>query len=87
MMEDSTMDEGRMAMLVKDALAESKRNDCEFVGVRAIDAGAWRIELMDVMLKQEPFTVRVNAEATASDSDIKESIRRAIAEHYSTSSY
>jgi hypothetical protein len=86
-MEDSTMDEGRLAGLVKDALAESKRNDCEFVGVRATDAGAWRIELMDVMLKQEPFTLKVNAEAAASDSEIKESIRRAVAEHYSTSSY
>jgi hypothetical protein len=82
------MGEGRMAMLVKDALAESKRNDCEFVGVRVGGAGgAWHIELMDVMLKQEPFTLKVNAEAAASDSEIKESIRRAVAEHYSTSSY
>ncbi|MDT7540844.1 MAG: hypothetical protein QOE33_748 [Acidobacteriota bacterium] len=81
------MDEGRVTELAKEAIKESKRNDCEFISVRAVEAGAWRIELMDVMLKQEPFTVSVSAQDAASDSAIKESIRRSVAEHYSLASY
>ena len=81
------MDEKRMAGLAQEALAESKRNDCEFVGVSAGASGAWRIDLMDVMLKREPFSVSVSAQEAASDSAIKESIRRAVAEHYSIASY
>jgi hypothetical protein len=81
------MDEGRMVELAKEALADSKRNDCEFVGARGDGAGAWRIELMDVMLKREPFAVTVRVEADASDAMIKDVIRRAIAEHYSIDSY
>jgi hypothetical protein len=77
-----------MAELAKETLAESKRNDCEFTGVRAAPAaGAWQIELMDVMLKREPFTISVSAQEAVSDSAIKESIRRAVAEHYSIASY
>ena len=81
------MDEGRMAELAKEAVADSKRNDCEFVGARSEGAGAWRIELMDVMLKREPFAVSVRAGADAPDSEIKDAIRRAVAEHYSIDSY
>ena len=81
------MDERRMTDLAKEALAESERNDCEFVAVRASGAGAWRVELMDVMLKREPFTVAVRAGEKASDSEIKDAIRRAVAEHYSIDSY
>jgi hypothetical protein len=79
------MNEGRMVELAKAAIADSKRNDCEFVGVRAGGDGAWSIKLMDVMLKREPFEVSVGAGAT--DAEIKESIRRAIATHYSLDSY
>ncbi|MDQ3907460.1 MAG: hypothetical protein M3268_03860 [Acidobacteriota bacterium] len=81
------MDEGRMAELAKEALADSRRNDCEFVGVRVVGAGVWRIELMDVMLKREPFAVSVRADAGMPDSEIKDAIRRAVAEHYSIDSY
>jgi hypothetical protein len=81
------MDEGRMAELAKEALAESRRNDCEFVGARAEGTGAWRIELMDVMLKREPFAVSLRTGADASDAAIKEAVRRAVAEHYSIDSY
>ena len=76
-----------MTELVKAALAESKRNDCEFVGVRAAGAGAWRVELMDVMLKREPFSVELRAGASATDEEIKDALRRAVAEHFSAESY
>jgi hypothetical protein len=76
-----------MTQLAKDALAESKRNDCELTSVGESGAGAWRIELMDVMLKREPFVVKVNADDAASEQEIKDAIRRAIAEHFSTASY
>jgi hypothetical protein len=81
------MDEQRMTELARAALAESKRNDCEVTGAKRDAGGAWRVELMDVMLKREPFAVRVGADDTASDEEIKEAIRRAIAEHYSVESY
>ncbi|MFN2595604.1 MAG: hypothetical protein ABR563_00170 [Pyrinomonadaceae bacterium] len=82
------MDERKLTELAKDALAESKRNDCEFVGARAADAGAWRVELMDVMLKREPFAVEVRAdEENGDDEEIKDAIRRAVAEHFSRESY
>jgi vacuolar-type H+-ATPase subunit F/Vma7 len=76
-----------MTELAKEALAESKRNDCELTSVRESSAGAWRIELMDVMLKREPFVVSVSADDSAPDQEIKEAIRRAVAEHFSTESY
>ncbi len=81
------MDEGRMTELAREALADSKRNDCELTGVRAGAGGAWRVELMDVMLKREPFAVIVRTGAGANDSEIKDAIRRAVAEHYSIDSY
>jgi vacuolar-type H+-ATPase subunit F/Vma7 len=76
-----------MTQLAKDALAESKRNDCELTNVRESGAGAWRIELMDVMLKREPFVVKVSADDSTSEQEIKDAIRRAVAEHFSTASY
>ena len=76
-----------MTELVKAALAESKRNDCEFVGVRAAGEGAWRVELMDVMLKREPFAVELSADDSATDEEIKDALRRAVAEHFSAESY
>jgi hypothetical protein len=81
------MDEQRMTELARAALAESRRNDCEITGVKADANGAWRVQLMDVMLKREPFAVRVNAEDSSTDEEIKEAIRRAVAEHYSVESY
>lgn len=79
------MDAQRLESLAREALAESKRNDCEFVAVREVAGGAWEVELMDVMLKREPFRVRVAA--GAGDAVIKDSIRRAVAEHFSIESY
>jgi hypothetical protein len=76
-----------MTELVKAALAESKRNDCEFVGVSDAGAGAWRVELMDVMLKREPFSVELRADDSATDEEIKDALRRAVAEHFSAESY
>ncbi|MFL6228066.1 MAG: hypothetical protein ACJ741_04745 [Pyrinomonadaceae bacterium] len=81
------MDEQTMTGLVKDALAESKRTDCELINVKPDAGGAWRVELMDVMLKREPFAVRVSAGDSASQEEIKEALRRAVAEHYSIESY
>ncbi len=81
------MDERRIEELAREALAESERNDCELVGVRAAGGGAWRIELMDVMLKREVFSVNVRADESSPAGAIKDSIRRCIAEHYSIESY
>jgi vacuolar-type H+-ATPase subunit F/Vma7 len=81
------MDERKLTELVKEALAESKRNDCELINVKPDAGEAWRVELMDVMLKREPFAVRVSAGESASEQEIKESLRRAIAEHFSIESY
>jgi hypothetical protein len=81
------MDERKMTELAKAALAESKRNDCELISVKPDEGSAWRVELMDVMLTREPFAVRVSAGESYSDQEIKESLRRAIAEHFSIESY
>ncbi|MCA1631780.1 MAG: hypothetical protein LC785_18020 [Acidobacteria bacterium] len=81
------MDEQRLTELARAALAESKRTDCEVTGVKADGGGAWRVELMDVMLKREPFAVRVGADDTSTEEEIKEAIRRTVAEHYSLESY
>ena len=81
------MDEQGMTELARAALVESKRTDCEVTGAKAEAAGAWRVELMDVMLKREPFTVRVEADDSSTEEEIKEALRRAVAEHYSVESY
>ena len=80
------LDEPRMTELAKQALAESERNDCELTGVTRRGA-AWRVELMDVMLKREPVAVEVRADTASGDQEIKDAIRRAIAEHFSAESY
>lgn len=80
------MDEARMKELAGEALGESKRNDCELIGVRA-GGGEWSIELLDVMQKREAFTVRVRVAPEATDAEIKDAIRRGIAEHFSLESY
>jgi hypothetical protein len=81
------MDEQKMTELAKAALAESKRNDCELIDVKPVGAGAWRIELMDVMLKREPFRISVSADDASPETEIKDAIRRAVAEHFSIESY
>jgi vacuolar-type H+-ATPase subunit F/Vma7 len=81
------MDERKMTELARAALAESKRNDCELINVKPDANGTWRVELMDVMLKREPFAVRVSADESASEEEIKEALRRAVAEHFSIESY
>ena len=81
------MDEQRLMGLAKEAIADSKRTDCEVISVKPDANDAWRVELMDVMLKREPFAVRVNADESATEQEIKEAFRRAIAEHYSMESY
>ena len=77
------MDERKITELAKEALAESKRNDCELVGVRASGAGAWRVELMDVMLKRETFAIDLRGDDATAEEEIKDAIRRAVAEHFS----
>jgi hypothetical protein len=81
------MDEQRMMELAKAALADSKRNDCELIGVKSVGAGAWQIELMDVMLKREPFSVSLVADDSSPETEIKDALRRAIAAHFSIESY
>lgn len=81
------MDDKRMGELAKSAIADSKRNDCEFVGVRVGSEGRWYVKLMDVMLKREPFEVSILTVEDTSDAEIKDAIRRAIATHYSLDSY
>ena len=81
------MDEQRLTALATEAIADSKRTDCEVVGVKAEAEGAWRVELMDVMLKGEPFSVRIATDGSQSEQELKEALRRAIAEHYSMESY
>ncbi|HEV2803074.1 MAG TPA: hypothetical protein VGW12_21585 [Pyrinomonadaceae bacterium] len=79
----------RMEALARQALAESRRNDCEFISVATTDGAAhsWSIDLLDVLHKQEPFRVTLEAAPAATDEEIKEAIRRGIAEHFSATSY
>ena len=79
----------RLEELARQALAESRRNDCEIVSVNvAADAEhSWSISLLDVMQKQEPFSVKLEAAPASTDEEIKEAIRRGIAEHFSATSY
>lgn len=75
--------------LARQALAESQRNDCQIVSVAAQDGaeGSWSIDLLDVMQKQEPFRVTLEAAPASTEEEIKEAIRRGIAEHFSAASY
>ena len=75
--------------LARTALAESQRNDCQIVSVAAKEDAehSWSIELLDVMQKQEPFRVTLVAAPASTEEEIKEAIRRGIAEHFSAASY
>ena len=75
--------------LARHALTESRRDDCQIVSVAAQDEAehTWSIDLLDVMQKQEPFRVTLVAAPASSEEEIKEAIRRGIAEHFSAASY
>jgi DNA-binding transcriptional LysR family regulator len=75
--------------LARQALAESRRNDCELISVAATAGSehSWTIDLLDVMQEQEPFRVTLEAAPASTDEEIKEAIRRGIAEHFSATSY
>jgi DNA-binding transcriptional LysR family regulator len=79
----------RLEELARQALAESRRNDCELISVAAAEGRehSWSIDLLDVMQKQEPFRVTLEAAPASSEEEIKEAIRRGIAEHFSAASY
>ena len=79
----------RLEELARQALADSNRNDCQFVSVTEKDGArnVWSIDFLDVMQKQEPFRVTLEAAPASSEEEIKEAIRRGIAEHFSASSY
>ncbi|HEY0083960.1 MAG TPA: hypothetical protein VGB61_14370 [Pyrinomonadaceae bacterium] len=79
----------QMEELARQALAESRRNDCELISVAAADGSehTWSIDLLDVMQAQEPFRVTLEAAPASTDEEIKEAIRRGIAEHFSATSY
>lgn len=75
--------------LARQALAESRRNDCELISVAATEGAkhSWSIDLLDVMQQQEPFRVTLETAPASTDEEIKEAIRRGIAEHFSATSY
>ncbi|HEY0097872.1 MAG TPA: hypothetical protein VGB76_02860 [Pyrinomonadaceae bacterium] len=75
--------------LARQALLESRRNDCEIVSVKAKDGAenSWSIDLLDVLHTQEPFRVTLEVAPASSEEEIKEAIRRGIAEHFSAASY
>ncbi|HLL72910.1 MAG TPA: hypothetical protein VK363_15815 [Pyrinomonadaceae bacterium] len=79
----------RLEELARQALADSNRNDCQFVSAAAKDGAVntWSIDFLDVMQKQEPFRVTLEVAPAGSEEEIKEAIRRGIAEHFSASSY
>ena len=79
----------QMEELARQALKESQRNDCELISVAAKDGAehSWSIDLLDVMQKQEPFRVTLEASPASTEEEIKEAIRRGIAEHFSAASY
>jgi hypothetical protein len=80
----------RLEELARQALAESRRNDCELISVTAAAGGAahsWTIDLLDVMQQQEPFRVTLETAPASTEEEIKEAIRRGIAEHFSATSY
>ncbi|HZG52855.1 MAG TPA: hypothetical protein VEZ40_12035 [Pyrinomonadaceae bacterium] len=78
----------RLEELARQALTESRRNDCELISVAAAGGSGhtWSIDLLDVMEEQEPFRVTLDAAPGSTDEEIKEAIRRGIAEHFSAAS-
>jgi DNA-binding transcriptional LysR family regulator len=79
----------QMEELARQALTESQRNDCQIVSVAAKEGteNSWIIDLLDVMQKQEPFRVTLEAAPGSTVEEIKEAIRRGIAEHFSAAGY
>jgi hypothetical protein len=79
----------RLEELARQALAESRRNDCELISVAEAEdpPHSWSINLLDVMQQQEPFRVMLEAAPASTEEEIKEAIRRGIAEHFSAASY
>ncbi|HEV2880030.1 MAG TPA: hypothetical protein VGX24_01890 [Pyrinomonadaceae bacterium] len=83
------MEVERLEELARQALAESRRNDCEVISVKAAEGAehSWSIDLLDVLHGQEPFRVTLEAAPASTEEEIKEAIRRGIAEHFSAKSY
>jgi hypothetical protein len=79
----------RMDELARRALEESGRNDCQLVSVTNTvgAANTWSIDFLDVMQRQEPFRVTLSAAPASTEEEIKEAIRRGIAEHFSAAGY
>ena len=79
----------QLTELARQALEESARTDCQLVSVVAKDGteNGWSIDFLDVMQEQEPFRVNLEVAPAASAEEIKEAIRRGVAEHFSASSY
>ena len=79
----------QMEELAREALVESQRNDCQLVSVAAKEGTehSWSIDFLDVMQQQEPFRVTLEAAPASTSEEIKEAIRRGIAEHFSATSY
>lgn len=79
----------RLEELARQALIDSKRTDCELISVAAAKGAehTWSIDLLDVMQLQEPFRVTLEAAPASTDEEIKEAIRRGIAEHFSATNY
>jgi len=73
--------------LAKQALEESARTDCQLVSVELKDESenSWSIDFLDVMHSQEPFRVNLKVAPAATEEEIKEAIRRGVAEHFSAS--
>ncbi len=73
--------------LAGQALKDSARTDCQLVSVAAKDESGneWSIDFLDVMQQQEPFRVNLEVASAATDEEIKEAIRRGVAEHFSAS--
>jgi hypothetical protein len=80
----------QLETLAREALEESRRNDCQLVSVAAKEGAnnnVWSIDFLDVMQTQEPFRVTLETTADSTTEEIKEAIRRGIAEHFSATSY
>ena len=77
----------QLQQLAKQALEESARTDCQFVSAVAEDESKndWSIDFLDVMQEQEPFRVNLEVAPAATEEEIKEAIRRGVAEHFSAS--
>ncbi len=82
------MDVERLEELARQALEESRRTDCQLVSVAAKEGAehVWTFDLLDVMQKQEPFRVTLETTPASTEEEIKEAIRRGIAEHFSATS-